>query len=383
MNDTTKGTVFTGYFEINAEHGRIIGDSLYHSFIQFNIDANERATFTGPMHIKNIIIRVTGSEGSSIRGTIISDIPQANIYLLNPADIIFEENSRIDFTGAFYVSTADYLKTEDNTIFEVNSSEPILSTNAPKTFGFLNDNPGKIETYTDCSIQTGKSISFIGGEILIKASLLSASEGRISIVGIQYVEISLNDSWFHYLEYTHRGKILITDNSEIHVSGEASGGIYIMGSEFIVNNSILETSTEDSVNAGNIVIDADLVVISSGSIVFSDATYGGDAGNIHIKATQVNVISSSSIESSVIDYFDTNDGNAGLIFIDAINVNFDSSSRIKNSTMDAGNSGHIIINAEENITLNNESYIVSITQGSGDAGLISLVAPVAPGGTSY
>jgi len=104
-------------YEIKAEYGQQAGANLFHSFRQFNIHKDETATFTGPDSVRNIISRVTGGDASWIDGTLASIIPNADLYLLNPAGIMFGAHASLDLSGSFHVSTADYLRMGDNERF--------------------------------------------------------------------------------------------------------------------------------------------------------------------------------------------------------------------------------------------------------------------------
>jgi len=55
---------FSGNFTIADTVGKSVGSNLFHSFSDFNINAGESATFTGPASINNIVSRVTGSNSS-------------------------------------------------------------------------------------------------------------------------------------------------------------------------------------------------------------------------------------------------------------------------------------------------------------------------------
>lgn len=127
--------------QITADLGQQHGGNLFHSFGQFSIQAGESITFSGPNSISNIIGRVTGGaviaiggssdiniigcvtggQLSSIDGTIRSIISGANLYLLNPAGVLFGEHAQIDVSGSFHVSTADYLKLGDGGRFDTRS----------------------------------------------------------------------------------------------------------------------------------------------------------------------------------------------------------------------------------------------------------------------
>ncbi len=97
-------------FSIDAELGQQVGSNLFHSFEKFNINFNEFASFSGPETIQNVISRVTGGEGSYIDGGLYSSMPNADMYFINPAGIMFGPNAWLDVQGSFHASTADYLR---------------------------------------------------------------------------------------------------------------------------------------------------------------------------------------------------------------------------------------------------------------------------------
>ena len=83
-------------YAITADLGQQHGGNLFHSFGQFSIRQGESATFSGPPSVSNIISRVTGGQVSTIDGMLRSTILGANLYLLNPAGVLFRENARLD-----------------------------------------------------------------------------------------------------------------------------------------------------------------------------------------------------------------------------------------------------------------------------------------------
>src|SRR4051812_19721586 len=74
-------------FAIGSGLGRQVGKNLFHSFSTFNIKQGETATFSGPGNVGNVIARVTGGQPSAIAGTLGCSIPDANLYLVNPAGV--------------------------------------------------------------------------------------------------------------------------------------------------------------------------------------------------------------------------------------------------------------------------------------------------------
>ncbi|MBK8534014.1 MAG: filamentous hemagglutinin N-terminal domain-containing protein [Candidatus Competibacteraceae bacterium] len=124
-------------YQITADLGRQVGGNLFHSFGQFSITTGESATFSGPNSISNIIGRITGGQSSFIDGAIRSTIPGANLYLLNPAGVLFGEHATLDVPGSFHVSTADYVKLSDGGHFDArNLGNSVLTVAPVAAFGF-------------------------------------------------------------------------------------------------------------------------------------------------------------------------------------------------------------------------------------------------------
>ena len=132
-------------YQIRAEYGQQAGANLFHSFQQFNIHSDESATFKGPNSVRNIITRVTGGDASWIDGLLSSEIPGADLYLLNPAGVMFGANAALDLNASFHVSTADYLRMgTDGQFPALAEKDAVLSAEAPTAFGFLDGDIGPI-----------------------------------------------------------------------------------------------------------------------------------------------------------------------------------------------------------------------------------------------
>ncbi|MCP4108648.1 MAG: filamentous hemagglutinin N-terminal domain-containing protein [Desulfobacteraceae bacterium] len=188
-------------YQIEADYGKIAGKNLFHSFETFNINTGESAIFKGEagLDINNIISRVTGGDASWIDGKLYSEISNADMYLLNPAGVMFGPNASLDLGGSFHVSTADYLGMGNNERFySMPHENNVLSTATPTAFGFLDNDvaPVSIEgrgeilkeewdedNPTGLNVSEGNTISVIGGNIEIKNGTFFEMHDRIKSLG--------------------------------------------------------------------------------------------------------------------------------------------------------------------------------------------------------
>jgi filamentous hemagglutinin family protein len=173
-------------YMINADLGKQVGGNLFHSFSSFNITRTESAVFRGPGAVENIISRVTGGSSSTIDGLLKSEIRGANLYFLNPAGIMFGPNAKLDVSGSFHASTADYIKLGETGRFDAKTpGNSVLTVALPTAFGFLSDTPKGISVDGGFfEVPAGKSISLTGGDLSIKNGNLYAPSGTINLISL-------------------------------------------------------------------------------------------------------------------------------------------------------------------------------------------------------
>ena len=182
--DGTLGTRVTPAGNVfNIDGGTIRGGNQFHSFGQFSVGTGNTANFSVANTIQNIISRVTGGVRSQIDGTLrstisgTSTISGANLFLLNPAGILFGRNAQLNIGGSFHASTGDYVKLRDDGIFYADPAKASVLTSAPPSaFGFLTSNPAAIDVQagtgvfaTRLQVPVGKTLSLVGGTVNVGA----------------------------------------------------------------------------------------------------------------------------------------------------------------------------------------------------------------------
>ena len=364
------GTLSGPDFMIPAEAGRQVGGNLFHSFGLFNVNTGESATFKGPDSVENILGRVTGGSSSTINGLLRSEIPGADLFLINPAGIMFGANAQLDVQGSFHVSTADFVSLGEHGRFDaVEPDKSLLTVAPPSAFGFLGDNPAGISIKdADLEVPKGETLSLIGGDIEITGGKLTASSGRINIASASSKgKVVSHTSDLGMDSFEDLGKIDINQGANIDVSGGGGEGVFIRGGVFALSDgSIINSSTTSADPGSDISITTtDSVSISDGSIVGSATSDHGNAGDISISAStdSVSISGGSIVGSATLDH-----GNAGDISISASTLKIESmdenaqrQSGLITSTIGDGNAGDIELKIHESIEISGNSRIFTST----------------------
>lgn len=359
-------------YRIAADLGQQFGGNLFHSFSQFNLKQGETATFVGPNSVTNIISRVTGGSRSEIDGTIRSEIPGANLLFINPMGFLFGPHASLQVDGAFYASTADYLKLGENQRFYATiQGNSILSVAPPSAFGFLGQPPVSITVQAEKL--SAPSISLVGGNQTITGNL-TATQGHILLHTVTTAgEVSVNPEEAARLELGGNLSISQRANLSTATKGEGKAGdIFIRaGNLKIGDNAHLDSSTQGSGDAGKIDIKANHLTIKDFATLNSN-TYGkdsGQGGTLHIETNSFEMYNETLINTSS----DETPRPAGQIIIITGDFQMFNNSRIYTASEKggSGNGGDVNINARR-FAMTDTSEITSSTFNSGQSGKIYL-----------
>jgi filamentous hemagglutinin family protein len=173
--------------------GATRGNNLFHSFLELNVSEGRGAFFLSPSNIQNIITRVTGRNRSEILGTLgtfqmIDGTPafsNANLFLINPNGIVFGPNAVLNLGGSFVASTASSIKFADGTEFSATTPQttPLLTVSVPIGLQF-GRTARDIQVQGGISVEPGKTLALIGGNVTLDGGLLNAPVGQIVLGGI-------------------------------------------------------------------------------------------------------------------------------------------------------------------------------------------------------
>jgi len=356
----TGTTTSTGLaFTIPSNLGTTSGSNLFHSFSVFNIGNGDSATFTnsGTDSISNIFARVTGGNASTINGALNSNVQGANLYLINPAGIIFGQGASLNVSGSFTASTAHVVNFPDGAVLPTGSptspTAASISGLNPSSFGFTaSANPIGVSN-ANLSVPTGQILALVGGNNALNGATLTAPGGHISIVSVAPgATVSFNPTTIHSDPTISSGNAstLQISNSQIATSGDSTG-VTPSGSSTIVasdctflNSQISNTNYSSSTASGggiHMFLTDGLTVTGPNSSINTSAIQAGSPGNIQItSANTVNLSNGASIASA-----NSGAGQGGDIDITVTNTTSGSISITTNASISTTTLGNAFVGA--------------------------------------
>jgi large exoprotein involved in heme utilization and adhesion len=108
----------------------------------------------------------------------------SNLFLMNPAGIVFGANASLNVPAAFTATTANGIQI-GNQWFGTATSASALSTltGTPNAFAFTTAQPGSIFNAGNLAVNQGQSITLIGGTV-VNTGVLAAPGGTVTIAAI-------------------------------------------------------------------------------------------------------------------------------------------------------------------------------------------------------
>ncbi len=172
------------------------GTNLFHSFEEFGLNAEQIANFIADPEITNILGRVVSGNPSTIDGLIQVTSGNSNLFLMNPAGIVFGSNASLDVPGDFSATTATGIGFGDGNWFNAfgaNNYQNLVGN--PSSFALDLAQPGSIVNGANLGVESG-NLSLIAGNV-VNTGTLSANNGNLIIAAIpgqNLIRISQPDS---------------------------------------------------------------------------------------------------------------------------------------------------------------------------------------------
>lgn len=158
------------------------GENLYQSFQQFGLNQGQIANFLSRPDIANILGRVTGGDPSVIQGLIQVTGGDSNLFLLNPAGIVFGADSRLNLPAAFTATTANAIGVGNGWFNAVGHNDYRTLAGVPNSFAFLSSSGG-IFNAGNLSIGQGQKLTLLGGMVL-NTGTLAVPGGELTIAAV-------------------------------------------------------------------------------------------------------------------------------------------------------------------------------------------------------
>jgi CHAT domain-containing protein len=371
------GTVVTpegNRFDIQG--GSLSGDkaNLFHSFTQFGLSEGQIANFLTNPNIRNILGRVTGGDASIINGLIQVTGGNSNLFLMNPAGIVFGPNASLNIPASFTATTATGIGFGNNNWFgAIGNNNWQTLVGVPNSFAFTNSQPGSIVNTGDLAVTPGQNLTLIGGTV-VNTGTLQAPIGNITIAAVpgeNIVRVSqagnllsldiqpvanagiLPQNWTQpvlslpqlltgqgkisatNLTVNELGQIVLTGETlaavtgdaiasgNINVSGETGGTVNILGQRVGIFGANINAAGNNG--GGTVLIGGDYrglgtvpnalrTYISNNSIINADALLNGNGGRVIVWADETTRFFGNISARGGINY-----GNGGFVEVSGKN----------------------------------------------------------------
>ncbi|NEO87811.1 MAG: CHAT domain-containing protein [Spirulina sp. SIO3F2] len=165
----------------HIEGGTQAGTNLFHSFQAFGLSSGEVANFLSNPTVVNILGRVTGGDPSIINGLIQVTGANSNLYLTNPAGLVFGAGASLNVNGDFVATTADRIGFEGGWFNAAGANNYATLVGTPNQFAFASQQPGAILNFGD--LTTKGNVSLVGGTVLNQGKVVSTA-GDVTIAAV-------------------------------------------------------------------------------------------------------------------------------------------------------------------------------------------------------
>ncbi|MDY6784419.1 MAG: CHAT domain-containing protein [Cyanobacteriota bacterium] len=183
--DGTGTTVTPNNNQFDIGGGALSGDgaNLFHSFEQFDLNFQQTVNFWSNAQIQNILGRVVGGDPSMINGLIQISGGSSNLYLLNPAGIVFGSGASLNIPADFFATTATGIGFGQTWFNAYGSNDYPNLVGNPSQFAFDIPQAGSIVNAGNLVVKEGQNLTLLGGTV-VNTGTLSAPQGSIVLSAV-------------------------------------------------------------------------------------------------------------------------------------------------------------------------------------------------------
>ena len=367
--------------------GRRVGPNLLHSFSAFDLRAGESAVFSGPASILNIVARITGGAPSTIDGAIRVTAPDASLFLVNPAGLVFGPGATVDVPGSFHAGTAHTLRLADGTLIDLRAASPVTLTAAPPAaFGFESAGAALAMRGAQLRVREGRAIGLVAGDVALDATAsgriasLTAPSGSIGIVATRGAgSVAIDGAGLAPTGFAAMGDLAIRGGSAVLANEGAAraggGSIVLRGGDVTLDHAAMEARTRfgagrfiDIGATGRLAVDA--------SSVLAITTGSGNAGSLRLEGRDIVVSGGSLVDTSCDPGCTTGRGGAlALVARDGITITGDDPLHptfVVSNSFGGGGTGPIAITAGGALAMRGAAFVQGNTRVGGAGSSITL-----------
>ncbi|MBW4548622.1 MAG: CHAT domain-containing protein [Symplocastrum torsivum CPER-KK1] len=287
-NDT--GTIVTpngAHLDIQGGSLSQDGTNLFHSFQQFGLETGQIANFLSNPEIQNILGRVVGGEPSFINGLIQVTGGSSNLFLMNPAGIVFGTNARLNVPAAFTATTATGIGFDEGWFNAFAPNDYSTLAGSPNAFHFEATQVGAIVNAGNLAVEPGQSLSLVAGTV-VNTGTLEASGGSVTVSAVPGSSL---------VKFSQAGQIL---SLEVEPPTDSQGNLLpitplalpelLTGSNLDTGLTVAPDNTVQTANGTLIPTQAGTTIVS-GTLDVSNTAAGQTGGTIKILGDKVGLFS--------------------------------------------------------------------------------------------
>ncbi|MDV3352817.1 filamentous hemagglutinin N-terminal domain-containing protein [Leptothoe sp. LEGE 181152] len=175
--------------QITISGGEQAGSNLFYGFEQFNVPPDATADFLANPAVQRVIGHVTGGNSSTIDGLLTITGGSADLFIINPAGVLFGPNARLDLPATFTATTAHGLSFGDQW-FDITGENTIQELGGTPSGLAFSEASGAIVNLADLSVDGGLMLA--AGTVIDLGSLQSVN-GAVQVLSQDSGTVALQE----------------------------------------------------------------------------------------------------------------------------------------------------------------------------------------------